>query len=201
MKAPKRLTIVGGVAIYLGLTGAGLALAGAALAQTGSPKAAAPAEKAVPKEPSTQTTSATFGDWTLRCQTTPAPQSRRSCEIVQNVMIQNQTAPFAMIAFGKPTPDDSLHVTVVVPVNVTFPSSVRIALDEKDPQPAELSWARCLPAGCFASAVPKEEGLKKWRTTAGPGRVTFKSASGQDVAMQISFRGLPQALDALAKER
>ena len=198
MKAPKRPTIVGGVAISLGLAGVGLVLAGAALAQTGSPKAT-PAEKAAPKEPSAQTSSVPFGDWMLRCSTTPAPQSRRSCEIVQNVMVQNQTAPFAMVAFGKPTPEDSLHVTVVVPVNVTFPSSVHVALDEKDPQPVELSWSRCIPAGCFATAVPKEEGLKKWRTAAGPGRVTFKSASGQDVAMPISFKGLPQALDALAK--
>ena len=200
MKAPKRSTrLVGGVAMSLGLTGLALALAGAAVAQ--SDKKSGPAEKAVPSEPSAQSSSATFGDWTLRCQTVAGPQARRSCEVVQNVMIQNQSAPFALIAFGKPSPEEGLHVTVVVPVNVAFPSSVRVASDEKDPQPVELSWTRCLPAGCFATAVPKEEALKKWRTASGPARVTFKSASGQDVAMQISFRGLAQALDALAKER
>ncbi len=198
MKAPKRPT--GGVAITLGLTGLAMALAGAAVAAQGDKKAA-PAEKGVSTEPSAQTSSATFGDWTLRCQTAAAPQARRSCEVIQNVMIQNQSAPFALVAFGKPTPEDGLHVTVVVPVNVTFPSSVRVATDEKDPQPAELSWTRCLPAGCFATAVPKEESLKKWRAASSPARVTFKSASGQDIAMQISFRGLAQALDALAKER
>ena len=199
MKAPKRPTrLIGGVAISLGLTGLALALSGAAAAAQSDKK---PAEKSVSNEPSAQTSSATFGDWTLRCQTAAAPQARRSCEVIQNVMIQNQSAPFALVAFGKPTPEEGLHVTVVVPVNVTFPSAVRVATDEKDPQPAELGWTRCLPAGCFATAVPKEEALKKWRAASGPARVTFKSASGQDVAMQISFRGLAQALDALAKER
>jgi invasion protein IalB len=162
----------------------------------------AAAEKPVPQEPTTQSTTATYGDWTLRCQQAGAPpQGRRSCEVFQSVMVQNQSAPFAQIAFGKPTPEDTLHVTVVVPVNVSFPNRMRIAVDENDAQAAELNFTRCVPTGCFASAGTKEDTLKRWRPLTTAGRVTFKNAAGQEVTMPISFRGLAQALDALAKER
>lgn len=162
-------------------------------------KAASPA-KPVSNDPETQTTTATFGDWVLRCQKTAAP-ARRICEVLQSVMIKAQSAPFAQIVFGKPTPTDALHLTVAVPINISLPSSVRVAADEKDQQPIELSWTRCVPGGCVADAAPREDLLKRWRALSEPGRVTFKNAVGQDVIMPISFRGLAQALDALAKER
>jgi len=143
-----------------------------------------------------------FGDWRLRCQTTgAAPQTRRSCEILQAVMSKSQATPFAQIAFGKPSPSEPLLVTVVVPPDVVFPSEVRIAADEKDAHPAILGWRRCVAAGCFANLGPKPDLLKRWRGLQSAGRVSFKNGAGQEVVMPISFRGLADALDALDKQR
>jgi invasion protein IalB len=92
-------------------------------------------------------------------------------------------------------------MTVVTPNDVSFPSSVHVAMDEKDAQPTELVWTRCLPVGCFAAGVPTQENLRRWRGSVESGRITFKSAGGQDIAVPFSFRGLAQAIDALAKEK
>lgn len=177
---------------------------GSALAQNKSPANSPMARAPAQTSPggTTKEQERVIGDWRLRCTTEGgAPLTRRTCEIIQFVTVPNQAAPFAEIAFGKPTAKDPLLVTVVVPVNIAFPSSLRVAIDEKDPQPVELSWRRCLPAGCFANLAPDELLLKRWRALQTRGRVTFKNAAGQDVLIPISFRGLAGALDALAKEQ
>ncbi len=172
---------------------------GGAAAQTAKPNAG-PQPAPVSSDPDAQTSN--YGDWTLRCQrTSDASGARRVCEIAQNVTVKGQSAPIAQIAFGKVASSDPLQMTVVAPHDISFPSVVRVAVDEKDMQPAELTWTRCLPAGCFAAGVPAPDTLKRWRAGAGSGRIVVKSGSGQDVVIPLSFRGLAQAIDALAKER
>jgi invasion protein IalB len=146
-------------------------------------------------------TTATFGDWQLRCQKGDAggKTAQRNCEVIQSVIIQGQTAPFAQLGFAKLTPDGPLYVTAVVPTNVAFPSTVRLAIDEKDTQPVEIAWTRCLPGGCFASLALKDDLLKRWHAQNEGGRLTFKNGAGQDTTVPFSFRGLARALDAFGK--
>lgn len=146
-------------------------------------------------------TTATFGDWLLRCRPAEADKPARVCEVVQTVMIQGQSAPFAQLAFGRIAPDDALYFTAVLPTNVTFPSVLRVALDEQDTAPVAVPWTRCLPGGCFASLAMKDDVLARWRTRDEGGRITFKNGAGQDASVAISFKGLGRALDALAKEK
>jgi invasion protein IalB len=76
---------------------------------------------------------------------------------------------------------------------------VRVAADDKDPQPLELSWRRCVPGGCFAETELKDDVLKRYRAQTANGKMQFKDAAGREVPLPFSFRGLPQALDGLAK--
>jgi invasion protein IalB len=157
-----------------------------------------PAEKnSVEAEP--QSTSATFGDWILRCNRMEiADQPQRVCEVAQTIIIQGQQAPVAELAIGRLKKADPLRVTVVLPVNVAFPSAPQVNLDG---QPSlELIWKRCLPSGCFADATPKDEVFRAWRASKTTGRIETKDAFGRNVVVTISFRGLSQALDALNKE-
>lgn len=172
-------------------------------AQGAKPAApAAPAASPAPVSNDPETTTSTYGDWLLRCQRVQdANGSRRNCEVAQAVSVKGQNAPIAQIAFGRINANDPLRVTVVTPHDVSFPSTIRIAMDEKDTQPTELAWTRCLPVGCFASGGPSADALKKWRASSESGRLIVRSGGGQDVAILFSFRGLAQALDALAKEK
>ncbi len=147
-----------------------------------------------------QSTSATYGDWVLRCSRNgDAPTAPRVCEIVQSFQIQGQQGLYAQLAIGRVSPKDPLKITVVMQPNVSFPSSIKLSIDEKDTQPIDLGWRRCLPGGCFADAEVKDDDLKRWKTQTGNGRLLFKDGAGRDVPLPFSFRGLPQALDGLAK--
>lgn len=193
--------------IALGLVAAALAaipvVAGVrALAQPGkaTPAATTPPAKPSPVPTEPGSTTASFGDWVLRCQRGGGDRPVRICEAAQTMQVQGQAQPIAQIAIGRVSAGEPLQVTAILPPNVALPGSVRVLTDEKDTAGFELAWRRCLPGGCVADAGMREDVLRRWRGAKEPGRITFKNAAGQDVAIPLSFRGLPQALDALAKE-
>jgi invasion protein IalB len=165
-----------------------------ALAQT--PPAASNPPPPVSAEP--QVTTASYADWTLRCQRTgDAPQSPRQCEVSQSV--QAQQATILQVAFARANPKQPFRLVAVVPVNVSFASVPRVSITDKDPAPVNLSWLNCTPGGCAAEANVSDELMKQWRAQTERGRVQVKDSAGRDVAIPFSFRGLAQALDALAK--
>lgn len=170
------------------------------VAQTPPTSSAPSANGQQPAAQNQPTKTEQHGDWVLTCRK-PDAQAPQNCELVQTITVNGQKAPFAQLAIGKPKPDMPIQITVVVPQNVSFPSSVKVFVDEKDKAPLDLAWARCLPVGCFASANLKDDVQKKWAPLETQGRVTFKAGNSQDIAMPISFKGLKGAIEALAKEK
>lgn len=182
-----------------------LAAAGVASAASDKPRpspsstaeAAPKKDEAISSDP--QLTTASFGDWVERCQRVNAnSEARRVCEVALTVTASGQTAPLAELAIGRMKRSDPLRLTLVLPVNVSFPSAPKIALGDGD-DPLELVWRQCVPAGCFAEAAFGAETQRAWRE-AKSAKVELKSAAGQTFNFAVSLRGLPQALDAMSKE-
>lgn len=186
-------------------------LGGAALAQvpggagTPAPAAAAGAapqnSRAAPVSSSPDRTTASFGDWTLRCERPSVPAgAARICEIAQSIQIQGQQAPIAQIAIGRVNKSDPLKVTIVLPHNVTLSTQPGLLADDKDAKPVDAAWQRCLPMGCLAETVLRDEFLKRLRGVDDAGAIVFKDGTSREIKLPFSKRGLSQALDALAKE-
>jgi len=167
------------------------------LAQTKPP--AKPAPEPVSSEP--ETTTASYGVWTLRCtHRQEGDTTQRICEVEQSVVPQGQQNPIAQIGIGRLSPKDDLHITVVLPTNITFQNAPKIVADDKDPG-VELTWRRCVSGGCIADAIFKDDTLRAWHAVAADtGRLLFTNAAGQNVAVEFSFRGFGKAMDAFAKE-
>ena len=135
--------------------------------------AAAPTSGPAPAAP--QQTTASFMDWTLRCSRLGPPPGTQFCEVAQG--------------------------TILVPVNVTVAAPAALsAPGEGGAVVQELAWRRCLPGGCTADALLTDEAVQRMRAWNEPGRISFQDALGRTAVMPFSPRGLPQALDALAKE-
>jgi invasion protein IalB len=170
-------------------------------AQTTQPAPNSKGVATAPVDAEPQTTTASFGDWVKRCQrVTVGGAPQRLCEVAQTVQVQGQPGPIAELAIGRVKKEDPLSVTLVLPVNVGFPSAPKVALDGKPADSAELAWRRCLQGGCYADAPIKDDLLRLWRASDAAGRIEARDAVGRPIAVSISFRGLAQALDALAKE-
>jgi invasion protein IalB len=176
----------------------------AALAQKKSPPqkpapAAAPKPSAVSPDPEPQITTTNFGDWALRCQRI-VENLPPNCEVSLTIQQKDQPAPIAKIALGRPIASQGVHLLVLLPNNVSFPSTVQIKSDDKDIWGIDIPWQRCIPGACFAETALKDSDLVRWRALDGAGKITFKDASSNEVGISFSFHGLTQALDALAQQ-
>lgn len=147
----------------------------------------------VPNEP--QRTTATFADWTLRCVRPEGVPP--ACEVTQT--IYDKSNAVAQTAIGRPTKTDALRLTILVPSNVQLTTPPKFQPGDTDAA-LDLTWRRCLPAGCLADVVLTDDDLKRLRARTENGRIVFQDGTGHDTVIPFAPKGLGPALDALAKE-
>jgi invasion protein IalB len=158
---------------------------------------AAPAASPSAGAPQNATSSSTFEDWTVRCQTTPpAP---KACEVAQTIATRNpqqQQSPIAEIVFGHVAKTDPMLLVVQLPPGVYLPTGVTLVVDDKSP-PLSAVFTRCLQT-CMAQVELKLEIVQALRATAKsePGRLEFEDGAQRKLALPVSFKGLAAALAA-----
>lgn len=160
---------------------------------TNGPTTAAP----TPPVPESQRTTATYGDWILRCLR--PEHGAPTCEVVQ--AWSERGNPLAQLAIGRP-PGEPMRLTLVVVPNVRLTVKPRVLGGERDTStPAiELDWQRCVSGACLADAALTDDQLRRLRSRTDSGRVIFQDANGREAALPLVPRGLAQGLDALARE-
>ncbi len=90
-------------------------------------------------------------------------------------------------------------MTIALPPNVSLSSKVRVSVTDKDENPCEVEWKRCLPGACVAEGEVRDDLVRTWRAQTGGGQIHYPLASAQLLGLNFSFRGLAVALDNLAK--
>lgn len=169
-------------------------------------------QAAVPSEPAS--TTATYGNWLLRCVQMPAAPvagadvaktgraAAQTCEVVQVVQVQGQQQPIAQIALGRLPNDKDILFTALLPVNIALPGAAHVSGNGKagaeEKGGFDLAWQRCYAGSCAASARPDAASLGLWRAGT-DGQLRLIDAAGQTVAIPISWKGLDQAMSALEK--
>jgi len=147
-----------------------------------------------------QSTSATYSDWVLQCANDAANPPKKTCDISQVTQVQGKNITFSRIGIEGPVKGRPIKLIVQFPVNVSMRGPVEVQLPETTSPALSAPFDRCLPAGCFAELELKDDVLKKFNSTEGTGKVTFKDSSGRDTAVPLSFKGFHAAFDALSKE-
>ena len=146
-------------------------------------------------------TTATYDDWVLQCAVKTGTPAKKTCDIEQLTQMQTQgrSVPLSRVAIGRPEKGQPARLTIQVPVNVYLRTEVRVQASASDPG-LTAPFDRCLPVGCFADFILKDDAIKKFRVATAAGKMTFQSANGQSVAIPLSFKGFGPAFDALLKE-
>jgi invasion protein IalB len=189
-----------------------LTLPGAVVAQQPAPKPAPPkpgphpapapapqAQAPAPADQNPQRTTATYGDWVVRCETVAGPPPQKNCDMEQLAQVQGQANPISRVAIPLPPKGEPAKLFIQLPINVSFSAPLKITADAKDAGIA-TPFRRCVPAGCFAEIELKDDLQKKFRAAAEPGKILFKDAADRDVAIPLSFKGFAQAFEALLKQ-
>lgn len=159
---------------------------------------ASPARALVAAQP--RITTASFGDWTLRCERPEdAADGAQVCDVSQAIQDERQGV-VAQVSLIEGEGARAKRILALVPSNITFASPMMVAAPEADDAALKLGWRHCMPIGCVADEELPGAMLSLWREQSGQGRLTYKDAGGRDVAVPVSFRGLAQALDALSQQ-
>jgi invasion protein IalB len=133
------------------------------------PAPAARAQSTAPAPGATQEperTTASYGDWVVRCETVAGPPPSKTCDMEQLAQMQGQANPISRVAIPLPAKGQPARLIIQVPVNVSLSAPVRISVDNRDH--LTVPFRRCVPAGCFADTEIKEDEIKRFRAeTAG----------------------------------
>jgi invasion protein IalB len=176
-----------------------LGLGSFSLAQAVKP----PAPVVTPEAPRTgeaepSSTSASYGDWLMRCQRLgDAADVEKVCEAAQLIRAQDQQNPVAEVAIGRLKKTDPLHLTIVLPVNIALATPPRLSVNGKDVDGLNFVWLKCLPGGCYANALLTDDVARRWKDETDARRIIWTDGSGRESAVVLSFNGLGSALDAL----
>ena len=150
-----------------------------------------PASPALPQQ-----TTATFGDWVLRC-VRPGGVAKQ-CEVVQ--LVQQDGKPVAQLAIGSAAKGKPMVLAVLVPPSIDVGTAPSLQAAGNDGPVLALAWRRCLPGGCLADGEIGPETLQRVSAWTQAGRVAFTDGVGRGTAVPVAPQGLAQALEALGKE-
>jgi invasion protein IalB len=153
---------------------------------------------APPVQQGPQRTSATYGDWVVRCEV-PEGQTQKTCEMDQQAQMQGQTNPISRVVIPVPVKGQETKLIILLPNNVTIAGGVKIEVDAKD-RGLIIPFTRCAPGACIAETSLKEEEMKHFRTETQPAKMLYKDAADRPVTLPLSFKGFGQAFDALLKQ-
>lgn len=193
---PRLVALSLACALTLGATlAAGVGAASAQSAPPSAKKPATPPAAAAPADPNApQATTATYGDWVVRCAI-PPNQTVRVCEAGTGVQVQGQQGLLAQIVIGRLNKDQPTRLVIQLPNGVFLPPGATLFLDEKDKSGLATVFATCTQA-CFADTELKPDQLAALKAAKGPGRLEFVDGARKRIAVPISFNGLPAATDA-----
>ena len=169
--------------------------AGQAMAQAQAPKQP-PAPQpggALPMPSDPAQTTASYGDWVLRCvRTGDKGTGPRVCELVQTMVLQGQQQPVAQVAVGYDK--NELKMTLLVPPAVSFSRAPTLSVPGPTGPFFDLAWRRCLPNGCFADIAVAAELLKLLRSRGDPMQVDFQGCRrARRLAAVLDARAGPRA--------
>lgn len=142
---------------------------------------------------SPQMTTATYDDWTVRCE---VRDTATSCEMSQSMQIKGQAQPVSQIAIGRLTKTDPLKIVFQVPINIWFQDNIALVIDESTTA-VKANFTRCIPMGCFAEADLKDDLISKLGKADKGGRLEFSDAGRQKIAIPVSFKGFSAAYEGL----
>ncbi|MGA0564028.1 invasion associated locus B family protein [Ancylobacter sp. VNQ12] len=156
----------------------------------GAPRAAAPAGNAP------QSTTATYQDWIVRCET--RAEGPKVCEIAQGIQAQGQQGLIAQIALGRVTRNDPFRLVVQLPAGIWLPTGVSLQFEDKT-APIALPFTRCLQV-CIADLELKPEQVNLLKARTARALIAFEDGARNKVQLPISFNGFAAALDASQKD-
>lgn len=165
----------------------------ATMAMTGATGAQDATQSGATQTP--EATTASYRDWTMRCQKVDAEgaEARDVCEIAQAIRGNGDERVLAQLVIGRPDPDGSVRMVVQLPPGVWLPAGVYLESAEGDTISAD--YTRCTQV-CAAVTDLDQADIDALEDTTEPASLTFQDGARRPIALPVSLDGFTAALEA-----
>lgn len=141
-------------------------------------------------------TTATFGNWTVRCR--PQQDDNSVCEMVQDIQAGNNAGTLANLALGRLPGDDNLRMIIQLPLGVNLSDGIEISAGES--ASANATFETCFPNLCVAQTIVTADLLDAFK--AGDSlTVVFKDRAKRPVSFSASLDGFTAAYESSMQEK
>ena len=139
-----------------------------------------------------QATTATFGAWTVRCETVSGKAAQKLCEAT--FAGRTDAKVTAQIAVAKPEPKSTVKVVALLPLNseLSVQPSLNISGDI-----LKMTWRRCISGGCMAEIVLPSSAIESFIKEGAD--LNFDFATAMKIKFKIPKYGLESAIAYLKR--
>ena len=149
------------------------------------------------------TTSASYGNWLLRCESRKVEaKTVKACEVSTNVTVKGEngaSGTAAIVAFGRYPDKEGWQVALQLPIIVWLPTGAKLGIGDEAPL-VEASFVACRPTLCSAGATADDAVMARLRSATTDLSVNYRAQTQQAVKVTLPVNGLADALAALGKE-
>jgi invasion protein IalB len=135
----------------------------------------------------------TFQDWQFRCEV-PEGASEERCAIFQNIVVRESQQQLLNFAVTIPQEDRPPAGVLLLPLGISLPMGVGLAVDEEDP--SRLAVEHCVQIGCRAVFPIQDELLAKMKAGK-EAKVTFHDGARRPITIPVSLSGFTAAFNTL----
>ena len=133
------------------------------------------------------------GDWQIRCDTPPGAPTEQ-CALIQSVTAEDRPNVGLTVIVLK-TADPTIRLMrVLAPLGVLLPNKLGLRIDAADV--GRVDFVRCLPNGCVAEVVVKDDLLNRLRTGQNATFIIFQTPE-EGIGIPVSLKGFGEGFDKL----
>jgi invasion protein IalB len=136
---------------------------------------------------------AVFGDWQIRCDTTPGAQNEQ-CALIQSVVAEDRSNAGLTVIILKTADQKSKLMRVVAPLGVLLPSGLGLKIDDTDI--GKAGFVRCLPNGCVAEIVMDDKLLGQMKAAKTATFIIFETPE-TGIGFPLNLKGIGEGYDKL----
>lgn len=136
---------------------------------------------------------ATHGDWQMRCDTPPGATAEQ-CALIQNVTAEDRENVGLTVIVLKAVDKKTRLLRVLAPLGVLLPSGLGLRVDGA--KIGQAGFVRCLPSGCLAEVILRDEELAKLETGETATFIIFQTPE-EGIGIPISLKGFKEGFAAL----
>jgi invasion protein IalB len=136
---------------------------------------------------------AQYGDWQMSCDTPPGASSEQ-CALIQNVTAEDQANVGLSVIVLKTADKQVQLLRVLAPLGVLLPNGLGLNVDGTNI--GRVNFVRCLPTGCIAEVVLKDDLIATLSKGTSAIFVVFRTPE-EGVGIPVSLTGFADGLSQL----